>query len=92
MIGPLLTRIGEPQKTKVVERPPVPIRRRMIPVPKLPEKVPVRRIPEKEPERKIWEGIGLHVTEIPYFCPECGREMEVEDGLLYCPVHGVIYE
>lgn len=91
MISPVLTRIGEPQRTIEVERPPIPIRRRMVPI-KVPEKVPVRPIPQRKPDRKVWEDVGFIVEEISYSCPRCGRDLEAEDGVFYCPAHGVVYE
>ena len=95
MIAPAMTRIGEPQRTIEDVPMPMPVRRRVVPMPKPgeePEKVPVRVTPSKEPRKEIWNRIGLEVTEIPYYCPECGREMEMEDGTLYCLTHGVMYE
>ena len=97
-----MTRIGEPQRT--VRDVPVPYP--MPKVRPLPEKepVPIRRVPikiseplkkmmpvGKEPERKVWARAGMTVEEIPYACPQCGREMTMEDGILFCPEHGVMY-
>ena len=92
MVLPTMTRIGEPQRTIEDVPMPMPIRRRVIQIPKEPEKVPVRVGPSKEPNKEIWSRAGLEVTEIPSHCPMCGRETEVEDGILYCPVHGAVYE
>jgi len=93
MISPMLTRIGEPQRTIEVDRPPIPIRRKVEPI-KIPEMVPVRRVvPERrEPDKQVWANYGFKVEEIPYACPSCGRELEQEDGVLSCPEHGIMYE
>ncbi len=90
--------IGEPQKTRTIESPPVPVRiparpfRRPAQPFKVPEKVPVRvPTPTKAPDKQLWGRIGMRVSEITYACPTCGREVEVENGVVYCPDHGVIY-
>lgn len=91
-----MTRIGEPEKVRTIEKPPVPLRIPMKPI-RVPEKIPVR-IPEREPVTvgaprvAVWNRIGMTVTEIPYSCPICSSDMVMEDGTLWCPEHGVVYE
>lgn len=80
--------IGTKEKEVTTVPRPVPIRR--IPNPVIPVREPA---PVRAPVRKarlLAGGSGLVVEEIPYVCPECRRALEVEDGVVYCPVHGVI--
>ena len=87
-----MTRIGEPKRTVIKEHPMIPARRRRsIPYPiKEPEKVPVRVTPSEEPSKEVWNSIGMDIAEIQYSCPKCGRELNVDEGILYCPDHGVL--
>ena len=83
---------GEPRVVTIIPRPPVPFR-----APKEPERKPIRE-PVPVPVRRVkvpagpgdthLEKVGFSISEIPYACPECSREMVMEDGELYCPVHG----
>lgn len=54
------------------------------------EAVPVRRT--LEPARRALGTTGMTIEEIPYGCPHCGLEMNMEDGILSCPRHGIISE
>lgn len=84
--------IGEPVRR--VEDVPRPIPVRRIAPPPEREKVPMRRRePVREPA-KVLPGSSMVVTEIPYMCPapRCGRRVEMEDGVLICPVHGVVWD
>lgn len=83
-------RIGKP--IREVTTVPKPTRApTYIPIPER-ETVPVRRTPIKEPARRALGRSGMIVEEIPYGCPQCGREMDMEDGVLSCPQHGIVYE
>ena len=57
-----------------------------------PEREPVAVPVRREPSKIGSEGrLGYTVEEIPYSCPYDGEELAMEDGILYCPKHGVIY-
>lgn len=100
-----MTHIGEPIRR--VEDIPRPVRVPRIEPSRTPvepfviperEPVPVRRgVPEREPVRvggAILErlpGTDYVVTEIPYGCFVCGRELLSEGDVLYCPEHGVVF-
>ena len=80
-------RIGD--KIKEVEEVPRPIPVKQ-PV-RRPEREPVPVGPVKVPDKKAWGRVGMTVEEIPYSCPYCEGELTMEDSILSCPVHGVVY-
>lgn len=83
-------RIGK--KIKEVEDVPRPIPLQPIRKPERdPVSVPTRKEPVKVPDKKAWGRVGMTVEEIPYSCPYCESELTMEDSILSCPEHGVVY-
>ena len=89
-----MTRIGKP--IREVEDVPRPVRAPRI-VPRrrepAPEDAPDERelVPVRVPRREPAPRGTMIITEIPYSCPYCGRELELDDNVFYCPVHKVVY-
>ena len=96
--------IGKTERTTVEPRPTrvEPMRIPVKPWPvREPEYVPARRgTPERQTPLKAFpeEGlvsvrqIGNRLVELPYSCPRCQRTLIDEDGMLACPLHGVVLD
>lgn len=86
--------IGKVEKVVVGVPKPEPMRRFTPPPEREPVLVPIRR--KEEPKKRALQLLGereegpLGLTEDTTFCPICGRLLEEEDGILYCPEHGLV--